>query len=150
MNDRQAELDSATTSTIGPFIVKDGRPVLRADFKKLYLDIIVEIAQCQAFLQANPNHATYVQGTIVTGHRLNVDQWLSPNEWPDKPLIPEYAENVRQWQIPGTSLLLTDSPSAQIVAHDEKSGFPRFRDPIGFDTIAELERLLAGLRALRA
>lgn len=146
MNDRQPESEPAAATATGPFTIQDGQLALRPDIDKLRYDVILESVECLAFLQENPNHAVHVRGTVLIGATLNPDEWVGLI---DDPIIPRYAYNVCQWAVPNTPVYLTDL-GADLVTSDETSKFPHVVDPLSFNNVAELEQILAGLRALRS
>lgn len=147
MNNQQPKPELAATLTAGPFTAQDGRPALRPDIEKLQRDVIIESVECLVFLQENPDHAPFTQGTVLLGCTPNPDEWIDLTD--DAMMIPQYADNIRQWSIPNTPWSLTDL-GADIVTTDETNRFPHVVDPISFTDIAKLEQLIAGLRALRA
>jgi hypothetical protein len=138
--------ESLVTATIKPTDELGGRIVFRSDFQKLFRDIIVESAECLIFLQENPDHTPYLKGAVSTGNLLN-PLW-EPGMPIESAFIPQISENVRMWPIPSTSLFLTDL-GGDIVATDKNNELSYIKDPLNFDTKAELEQLLVGLRAMR-
>ncbi|MDB5186856.1 MAG: hypothetical protein JWM07_328 [Candidatus Saccharibacteria bacterium] len=139
--------EALAASTTMPVDERNGLVKFTDDFQKLLNDITTEAKASLEFLTDNPDRMPYMMGTVETDSKLESD-WLTSDKSLADAMIPQYAENVRMYPIPGTYSVLTDL-DATIADHDLAKEFPRTISKYNIPTKAELEQLVVGLRALR-